>query len=151
MQSGELENEDKIPVADTLQFTTPKGKIVYGGGGIIPDVFVPIDNSFGLSNRYFTTINDFAFNYVDGNRKELTKKWTIDSFVKDFNSDDKVYNIYINKFKDFNPSYKTQQSIKKYLKASIANVLFGDVGFYRVIHQEDKMLLKVLELDSKKE
>ena len=151
VQSGELTNEDKIPVADSLQFSTPKGKIVYGGGGIIPDVFVAVDTTFNLNNFYFRTINDFAFNYVDSKRTELTKKWDIDSFLKDFDTNTHVYNSYFDKYKDLNPSYKTKQSIRKYLKASVANVLFGDVGFYRVIHQDDKMLQKVLELDSKQE
>lgn len=151
INSGELLDENKIPVADSLQFTTPKGKIVYGGGGIIPDVFVPIDTTMNLNNLYFRTINDFAFDYVDANRKKLTKKWTLDAFLKDFDQDAKVYNIYMDKLKDFNPSFKTRAIIKKYLKASVANVLFGDVGFYKVIHQDDNMLQKVLELDSKKE
>jgi carboxyl-terminal processing protease len=48
-------------------------------------------------------------------------------------------------------SAESQESIKNYLKASIANALFGDIGFYRIIHEDDKMLQKVLELESKKE
>ena len=46
---------------------------------------------------------------------------------------------------------KTKQNIEKYLKASVANVLYGDIGFYKIIHQDDKMLQKVLELETKKE
>ena len=46
---------------------------------------------------------------------------------------------------------KKKKSLKKYLNASIANVLFGDIGFYRIMHQDDKMLQKVLELESKEE
>ena len=49
------------------------------------------------------------------------------------------------------PSYREKQSIKMFLNASIANVLFGDIGFYRIMHQEDKMLRKVLELESSNE
>ncbi len=151
LENGELLNEDNIPVADSLQFTTPKGKIVYGGGGIIPDVFVPIDTTFTLSTFYFRTLNNFAFDYVDANRKKLLKKWDLETFLSDFDKDEKVFVDYSKKIKDLNPSYKTQQVIKKYLKASIANGLFGDVGFYKVIHKDDKMLQKVLELDTKKE
>ena len=148
IRSGELLNKDSIKVVDSLKFTTPKGKTVYGGGGIIPDVFVAIDTTSYMSNFYFNTINNFAFDYVDNNRK-LLKNWTIDTFVKDFDTNNKVFNQYISSIEDrANPSFKTKEGLNKYLKASIANTLFGDVGFYRIMHQEDKMLQKVLELES---
>ena len=46
LRTGELADENNIQVDDSLKFTTPKGKVVYGGGGIIPDVFVPVDRTF---------------------------------------------------------------------------------------------------------
>lgn len=151
VKNGELLNKDSIPINDSLKYTTPKGKVVYGGGGIIPDVFVPIDTTSYMPSSYFNSINNFAFDYVDNNRKKL-ENWTIDSFIDEFDADEKVYNKYLTTIKDIaNPSFKTRKSIKRYLKASIASVLFGDVGFYRIIHEEDKMLQKVLELESKKE
>ena len=149
--SGELLSKDSIKVVDSLQYKTPKGKIVYGGGGIIPDVFVAIDTTSRMTNFYFNTINNFAFDYVDENRKELNE-WTIDTFVQEFDANDEIYESYLSSIKDkVTPSFRTEQTIKPYLKASIANVLFGDVGFYRIMHQDDKMLQKVLELESKKE
>ncbi|WP_159949725.1 S41 family peptidase [Polaribacter septentrionalilitoris] len=145
--SGELLNKDSIKVVDSLKFETPKGKVVYGGGGIIPDVFVAIDTTSYMSNFYFNTVNNFAFDYVDNNRKKL-QNWNVDSFVNDFDKDDTVLDSYLSSIKDrAKPSYNTKKSLKKYLKASIANVLFGDFGFYRIIHQDDKMLQKVLELE----
>ncbi|PWG06000.1 S41 family peptidase [Polaribacter aquimarinus] len=151
IQSGELLNKDSIKVIDSLKFKTPKGKIVYGGGGIIPDVFVAIDTTSYMSNFYFNTINNFAFDYVDNNRTKL-KKWTVETFISSFDKDEKVLDNYLSSIKDkIKPSFKTKKSIKRYLKASIANTLFGDVGFYRIIHQDDKMLQKVLELESKEE
>ena len=148
ISSGELLNKDSIKVIDSLKFTTPKGKIVYGGGGIIPDVFVAIDTTSYMSNFYFNSVNNFAFEYVDNNRKSL-EKWTIDSFVSDFDKDETVFDSYLSDIKDTaKPSFKTKQGLNKYLKASIANTLFGDVGYYRIIHQDDKMLQKVLELES---
>ena len=148
ISSGELLNKDSIKVLDSLKFITPKGKVVYGGGGIIPDVFVPIDTTSYFSNSYFNSVNDFAFKYVDNNRKSL-EKWTIDDFIKDFDKDETVLNRYISTLKNNRvPSFKIKQSLKKYLKASIANALFGDVGFYRIIHQDDKMLQKVLFIEN---
>ncbi len=151
INSGELLSKDSIKVIDSLKFKTPKGKVVYGGGGIIPDVFVAVDTTSYMSNFYFNTINNFAFEYVDNNRKKL-EKWTIATYINGFDKDEKIFDTYLSKIKDkITPSFRAKQSIKKYLKASIANVLFGDVGFYRIIHQDDKMLQKVLELESKQE
>ena len=151
ISSGELLSKDSIKVIDSLQFKTPEGKLVYGGGGIIPDVFVAIDTTSYMSNFYFNSVNNFAFNYVDNKRKILSK-WEIDTFVNDFDTDETIFDNYLSSIKDrAKPSFKTKESLKKYLKASIANVLFGDVGFYRIMHQDDKMLQKVLELESKEE
>ena len=148
ISSGELLSKDSIKVVDSLKFTTPKGKVVYGGGGIIPDVFVAIDTTSYMTNFYFNSLNNYAFDYVDNNRKAL-EKWTINDFVKDFDTEETVFNNYLSKIKDkANPSFKMKQNLKKYLKASIANTLFGDIGFYRILHQDDKMLLKVLELEN---
>ncbi|MFY0628730.1 MAG: S41 family peptidase [Flavobacteriaceae bacterium] len=151
IQSGELLNQDSIPVVDSLQFKTPKGKVVFGGGGIIPDIFVAIDTSSYLNPFYFRTVNSFAFDYVDNNRKEITDEWTLENFVENFDTDQKVFDAYLARYEDVKPSYKTKVTLRRYLKASIANELFGDVGFYRIIHNTDKVLQKVLELDTSKE
>jgi carboxyl-terminal processing protease len=153
IQSGELLNKDSIPVVDSLKYTTPKGKVVYGGGGIIPDVFVAVDTTAAMTNFYFRTVNNFAFDYVDENRKEITERWSLDDFVENFDADDEVFQSYLTQIKEVerNTSYRTVEALRRYLKASIANELFGDVGFYRIIHQDDKMLQKVLELDALQE
>ena len=151
IESGELLSKDSIKVVDSLKYKTPKGKIVYGGGGIIPDVFVAIDTTSYLSGFYFNSVNNFAFDYVDGNRKML-EKWKLEDFIQHFDKDNLVLQKYLTTIKErANPSIKTKQNIEKYLKASIANVLFGDIGFYKIIHQDDKMLQKVLELETKQE
>lgn len=147
INSGELLSKDSIKVIDSLQFKTPKGKLVYGGGGIIPDVFVAIDTTSYMSNFYFNSVNNFAFDYVDTKRTALSN-WTIDTFVTGFDTDETIFDSYLTSIKErATPSFKTKESLRKYLKASIANVLFGDVGFYRIMHQDDKMLQKVLELE----
>ncbi len=72
--NGELLSKDSIKVTDSLKFTTAKGKVVYGGGGIIPDVFVAVDTTRYIENRYFMKINDFTFAYADTHRKALLSK-----------------------------------------------------------------------------
>jgi len=151
IKSGELTNKDSIPVVDSLQYKTPKGKIVYGGGGIIPDVFVGIDTTAYLNNFYFIAISNFAFEYVDTHRTKIAKKWTLDNFITDFDTNELVFDEFYTKIKEFNPSIKTKETIKKSLKSAIANEIFGDIGFYRIQHQSDKMIQKVLELENHQE
>ncbi len=144
--NGELLHKDSIKVVDSLKFKTPKGKTVYGGGGIIPDVFVGIDTTSYISNFYFNTVNDFAFEYVDNNRNKLSH-WTLEKFIANFDNDRLILNQFLSKNKQ-KISAKAEEKVRQYLKASIANVLFGDEAFQRILHKKDKMLLKVLELES---
>ena len=146
--SGELLNKDSIPIVDSLKYVTPKGKVVYGGGGIIPDVFVAVDTTAYLPTYYFNTINNFAFNYVDNQRKKLTAQWEVNDFVTNFDLNGDVFEAYMSKMRDTTLSNKTKITLKKYLKASIANELFGDMGFYKIMQKEDNMIQKVLELQT---
>jgi len=145
--NGELLSKDSIKINDSLQFKTPKGKIVYGGGGISPDVFVPIDTTSYLNNFHFNSIQNFAFEYVDRNRKKLSKI-SLDIFLTTNAQGTAAFEAYLLRIKDANPSLKARKTIKYYLKAAIASQLYGDEGFYKVTQAKDKMLQKVLELES---
>ena len=160
INSGELLSKDSIKVVDSLKFKTPKGKIVYGGGGIIPDVFVAVDTTAYLTNFYINTVQNFAFDLVDNNRKEFSKV-TLDNFIASYDID-KAYSGYIQslnvRLKDSRRNLsgriipkkeKTKEIILQYLKATIASQIYGDEGFYRIIQSDDKMILKVLELETK--
>ncbi|WP_075342949.1 S41 family peptidase [Tenacibaculum agarivorans] len=147
-RNGELFNKDSIKTVDSLQYKTPKGKIVYGGGGIVPDVFVSIDTTAYLPAIYFTPLNSFAFEYVDNNRKELSKL-SFDEFVKDFDQNNKISNRFFDKIKDFNVSARSKKRLKKFLKISIARELFNDEGWYKLNHLDDKMIQQVLQLEKK--
>ncbi len=144
--NGELFSKDSIKTIDSLKFKTPKGKIVFGGGGIIPDQFVAIDTTSYFLNFHYRSLNNFAFEYVDTNRKKLSTL-TIDSFIANFDKDNTVSNAYLSKNKDFKLSFKAKKQLKKYLKTVIASELFSDEGLYRVNQSEDKMLQKVFELE----
>lgn len=150
--SGELMYKDSIKINDTLRYQTPKGKNVYGGGGIIPDIFVGIDTTGYLSSFFFSSITNFSFDYVDTNRKVLNTLWTLDLFLANFDKDNSIFQSYLDKIADVSLlSTNTKAKIKTYVKATIAREIFGDEGFYRSIQKDDAMLQKVLELDAKKE
>ena len=150
--SGELLYRDSIQINDSLRYTTPKGKYVYGGGGIIPDIFVGIDTTGYLSNFFFRSITNFSFDYVDKNRKMLNDSWTLDLFLANFDKNNSVFESYLSKISDISSlSIDTKEKINSYVKATIAREIFGDEGFYRGIQKDDAMLQKVLELDSSTE
>jgi len=148
MESGELVSKDSIKVVDSLMFTTPKGKIVYGGGGIIPDVFVGIDTRLSLSNRLFMELNNWVFTYVDNHRAPL-KKWQLEDFVLNFDKNDQIVNSFLTSLDEKTPPTPTvKKEMKLYLRALVAQQLFDDLGYYTIIRKEDVMIKKVMELDA---
>ncbi|MCB8994793.1 MAG: peptidase S41, partial [Bacteroidales bacterium] len=152
---GEFENADSIKFADSLKYVTPGGKIVYGGGGIMPDIFVPMDTS-GIST-YFNRVRNlgliyrFAFDYSDKNREKLSKFKT----AKELSS----YLDKSNYFKEFlqyadkkgvpqNASdiKVSGELIQVQIKAYIARNSIDNEGFYPIIQEIDKTLLKAIEV-----
>jgi carboxyl-terminal processing protease len=147
--SGELSSADSIKVDDSLKFVTPKGKTVYGGGGIIPDVFVGIDTTAFFGTFHVRVMNDFVFNYVDSHRKEL-EEMTLTEFLESFDKDEKILNEYLAIIKkNIKGEIDNISYIKLYLKSLFARFLYGDNTFYMVLNQNDKMLEKVKELEYK--
>jgi len=73
--NGELYYKDSIPIIDSLKFTTPKGKIVYGGGGIIPDIFIPLNtNEQMYQSKFFAGfLSNSITDYLDKNIKTLSQ------------------------------------------------------------------------------
>lgn len=147
IHNGELIYKDSIKVDDHLKYTTPAGKVVYGGGGIIPDVFVSIDTLNAYSTRLYGRLNDFVFKYIDNHREEMNT-WELDSFVKEFDIDNKVFNQYVDQLDLNGPIFpKTSENLKIYLRAIFARSLFDETGFFIITQKKDQMILKVLELE----
>ncbi len=147
IHNGELIYRDSIKVNDTLKYTTPKGKIVYGGGGIVPDVFVPIDTLNTYSNRLFRRLNEFIFRYVDNHREDLSQ-WELNDFVENFDKDDKILNLYIDELDlNFPIAPKTRNNLERYFNAIVARDLFDQKGFNMIFLKKDNMILKVQELE----
>ena len=95
LKSGELFGMDTISFPDSLSFLTKNHRKVYGGGGVVPEIFTPIDTS--LNSPYYQGIrgkgilNSFCLEYVDKNRQKLKQRYeTEDAFVKDFKIDDEI-------------------------------------------------------------
>lgn len=155
-ENGELLSLDSIDFPDSLKYYTEGGKLLYGGGGIMPDVFVPIDTS-GTS-YYFGSLNyqgmfyQFGFYYVDKYRDELTEKYTLDNYLSDFSMNSKLMKEFYDFAEEKGIKYDKKGAdaankiISNRIKATIGRNLLGDVAFYQVINQEDNVLNKAKEL-----
>lgn len=150
--SGELVSLDSIKVVDSLKFTTPKGKVVYGGGGIIPDVFVPIGSNEEeaveiLDSRGF--ISYFIFEHLDEDRQRYAD-YSKEEFMDDFKVDDILFERFIEYAisRDINLRfYHYETSLKLFLKAAIAEQLYSPNVYANIKSGADTMLNQVLELD----
>lgn len=152
--SGEMISVDSIKVADSLKFVTPKGKVVYGGGGIIPDVFVPIGTNEEEAVESMDSLgflSFFVFEHLEEDRERYAQ-YSQEEFVNDFHVDDILFEKFVGYSVDRNLRmnfYDYEDSIKKYLKAGIAEQLFNTNIHAKIKADEDQMLQKVLELDRK--
>jgi len=145
--SGELTNGDSIKVVDSLKFTTPKGKSVYGGGGIVPDVFVSIDTMARFGFGHFNAIQEFVYDYLDEHR-EAVNEWEVIDFVQNFDTDGEILKEYLSLWDDQSKiAAESVPYIKRYLKSLFARNLYGENTFYQVLNQDDEMLNKVKQLE----
>lgn len=158
-QNGELLNADSIKLDKTKKYKTPEGKIVYGGGGIMPDIFVPIDtsktNSFLNKVFYVGVINTFAFEYSDKHRNELKDFKTAKNYIDKFEITDQILNEfylyceYQKLFIEKIDKLKTDIALKPYLKAFIGRDAFNKDAYYPIINKNDKCINKAIEELSK--
>lgn len=146
---GELMSADSIKVVDSLKYETPKGKIVYGGGGIIPDVFVSIDTTMFFPDFHYQRSRQFVFEYSDQHVSEFDG-WSFDKFMSDFDSDNHIYDEYMSEipseFQNFTEEEK--KNFKLYFKALFAQQVLDVNAYFKIVNQQDMMLNKVIELNN---
>lgn len=151
-KNGELQNADSIQVADSLKFKTPGGKTVYGGGGIIPDIFVSKDTTrVGETLDYMLRsgrMGGYIFEELD-KKRDFYNKLTEEQFKQEIEIDDDFADGFLaytrKRGVDINlQNYREQ--LKKYLKAIMAQQLFGTSAFEKIINKDDKMIQKVLSI-----
>lgn len=154
--NGELESVDSIKLPDSLKYKTPGGRTVYGGGGIMPEIFVPID-TLGNSNFLFDVVNkgiisEYSYKYLDQNRATIEGYKTFTEFDKHFEVTDDLYNKFVayalkqGAEKDEKGIKLSAFLIKTQLKALIARQIWKNDGFYPVIHRIDETVKKAIEV-----
>lgn len=152
---GEFFHSDSIHFNDSLKYLTLSGRSVYGGGGIMPDYFVPLDtlaNSHYLNELYSSyAIFEYAFYYAEKHKQEL-EKMGFENYYKDFVVTDKMLDELMkvgerNRVKPDYPELKSKKSIfQVHLKAQIAKGVWGNDGFYPIFNQTNEVLQQAIKL-----
>ncbi|MEL6654884.1 MAG: S41 family peptidase [Bacteroidota bacterium] len=151
--NGELSEEDKIEIADSTRFYTANGHIVYGGGGVTPDIFVPLD-TFLLREDYLRWRQyaaGYIFRYSEQN-PELAERYDLERFVQEYQVPADMYREYL--------AYAVEQGeesaeptnsrvvseVKRFLKARLARQLFSAEGFFAVWNENDDMITEAMRV-----
>ena len=160
-----INEEDSISVtSDTLpatEYRTKSGRIVYGGGGITPDISIPHEKRI-YSSQYYQTLNhtaliQFAFNYANQNKTALMKRYpNAEIFIKKMNLSETVLQDYLkfyaqisNKNVPFLNSEETK-TLSLWLKALIGRNLYQDEAYYPIINTMDEVIKEALNIRNQK-
>ena len=153
--NGEMEHADSIKFDKSLKFKTKKGRIVYGGGGIMPDYFVPLDRDSNIVafNEIYNTglLIEFAFNYANQHKSQLLKQYpSATRFVAQMQPSPALVaeflNFYQSKKKSVRLNATSEKELKIWLKALIGRNLYRAEGFYPVINRSDKTVLRAYQV-----
>ena len=153
-ETGEMFSIDSIHFADSLKYITPKGKIVYGGGGIMPDVYVPLAND---SSRYFFNkmansgiLFQYAFDYADSHRKEILNYGDAQNFNDKFVFTDAIFNELMRRAEEKKitgnneDKAKARELSEPLFKAYVARDVFDDEAFYLLYEPMDEILQEAI-------
>ncbi len=158
LDHGELVNSDSIQFPDSLKYFTPNGRIVYGGGGVMPDVFVPIDST-RFSDYYVDLVrkgvfNQFTMNYLEINRSRILEEFhNAKTYKAVYFIDDNVYADFL-KFAeeegvertDDDEYYYPDENIKIHLKALLARNLWDVNAYFIMINELDDEIHQAVDL-----
>jgi carboxyl-terminal processing protease len=154
-KKGEFFHADSIKFNDSLKYTTANGRTVYGGGGIMPDYFVPLDttlNSHYLNELYTSTsLQEYTFTYAEKNKAELEKQG-FDHFYSRFTVTDQMLNdlVKVGQRNKVKPDLKELNAKKKlfqiHVKAQIARKIWNNKGLYPILNETNEIFLQSLKL-----
>lgn len=158
--NGEVIKPDSTKLDTTQKFVTPKGKIVYGGGGIVPDIFIPADTNIHNSkiNPFIISgcIQQYAFSITDKDKNSILQMFpNVENFIKHYSVDNKMVQdmaMYCNKSNKI-PSLNSKElvKLKNLIKASIGRILYGNAAYYPIINQTDHTIQKAIEILNQQE
>ncbi len=149
--NGELYHKDSIKTSKTLKYKTPKGKIVYGGGGIVPDVFVPIEMEHSKGNVSYLLqsgiLGQFVFEQLDHNRSAF-KGLSFEQFTAKMNETD----LYFSSFQKYISKNGLELNldsnkvmVKRFLSAEFARQLYNEDKYFEIVLKEDSMINAIIK------
>ena len=154
-EHGEYFSADSIKFIDTLKYETRMGRTVYGGGGIMPDSFVPFDtsqNSVYMNKLFLNNImGEYTLNYVENNRKKL-EKMGYEQFKNSFTVTDNMLQEMVELGKQQKLKYdekgfkQSKELLRIHMKALIARSIWNNKGYYPIFNQTNEVFQKALEL-----
>lgn len=158
LHHGELTNPDSIHFPDSLKYSTMiKHRTVYGGGGIMPDVFVPLDTT--RTNKYYRNVTaknvvlQTSMQYTERNRRMLQRRFkTFEEYNKGYEVGPDILKMFLDKAKDANVEYDEEQYeecltiFKTQLKATVARLIWGMNAYYQVIQELDETIQRAVKL-----
>lgn len=155
--NNEFFSADSIHFADSLKFITPKGKVVYGGGGIMPDVFIPLDTTD--MTRYYAEVTGrnilyrYTLDYADRHRKAINEVQTMEQLTALLDADKTLFNDFVNYatahgvkpvMSEINRSRRIMEAqLRAYIGRHTA---LEDDGFYYNIYPIDDVLKRSVEI-----
>jgi carboxyl-terminal processing protease len=156
-QHGEMIHADSIKLPDSLRYYTHNKRVVYGGGGIMPDMFIPLDTTF--ISKYYTDIfrkgllNDYILQYVENKRKDLLSSYPdIKSFMSGFKDEQKITDDFVEYAaskevpKDEKGLEASGKQIRIILKGLLARNLYNTNAYFEVIGSTDDDILRAIEV-----
>lgn len=157
IRNGELVHADSIKFPDSLKYQTANGRTVYGGGGIMPDVFIPWDSTFltdyYLDMRRNNIINPLVSEYIDKNRQDLLRKYPdITSFKSDFEIGEPLMELFFKAVEEADMEADEEQFkiseplIKTQIKGLIAQKLYDITSFYIIANEMDPEVMRAVEI-----
>ena len=156
-ENNEFFSADSIHFADSLRFVTPKGKVVYGGGGIMPDVFIPLDTAD--MTKYYIEVTGrnilyrYTMQYADNHREALNKVQTMEELTALLDSDKTLFDDFVRyaATQGVRPNYRDIARSRKVMEAQLRayigrNTVLEDDGFYYNIFPIDNVVKRSIEL-----
>ena len=153
LNSGELFFPDSIKVVDSMAYETPSGRLVYGGGGITPDYFIPLD-SLILNDNFLMVqpyVQEYVYRYFRKNKAEFDFE-TAKDLIKNYKVEDYIIDDFLSyvKEKGANKLIEFDEDTRKYLKTSFksqfANLQFDEEARFATLNREDPYVIKALQL-----
>ncbi|WP_224999291.1 S41 family peptidase [Cesiribacter sp. SM1] len=153
-EHGEYFSADSIRFSDTLRYETRKGRVVYGGGGIMPDVFVPLDttqNSTYLSKLYLSNVvNEFTLNYTENHRNKLVKMG-YKEFYNHFRVTDAMLRDLVKLGEREGVEFdeegfdRSKELLRTQVKAVMARNIWNNNGYYPIYNQTSRIFQQALQ------